>query len=140
MNNVTLIGRLTKDAEERQVRTAGGEQLTVSTFTLAVNRNVRETDFIRCTAFGRIAELICDCCHKGSKIGITGRIQTGSYKNREDQTVYTTDVIVSGLDFCEKKADNTVTDNTKADQEPDPTERASAEPSEEKPKYRGYRR
>lgn len=125
MNHVSLIGRLTKDAEERQARTAGGEQLTVASFTLAVDRNVRETDFIRCTAFGRIAELICDCCHKGSKIGVTGRIQTGSYKNREGQTVYTTDVIVSGLDFCEKKADNTET-NTEAAPEPDPVERAAA--------------
>lgn len=137
MNNVALIGRLTKDAEERQAKTAGGEQLTVASFTLAVDRNGKEADFIRCTAFGRIAELICDRCHKGSKIGVTGRIQTGSYTNREGQTVYTTDVIVSGMDFCEKKDND---DNAKSAPEPDPTARASAEPSGDQRKYRGYRR
>lgn len=139
MNNVTLIGRLTKDAEERQARTQGGEQLTVASFTLAVDRNGKEADFIRCTAFGRIAELICDSCHKGSKIGVTGRIQTGSYKNREGQTVYTTDVIVSGMDFCDKKDANAKPAPEPAP-EPDPTERASAEPSGDQQKYRGYRR
>lgn len=107
MNIVTLMGRLTKDPVQRMANTANGE-LETANFTLAVDRRRKSekgdnADFIRCTAFGKTAEFINKYLSQGSKIALDGRIQTGSYTNREGQRVYTTDVIVNNVEFAESK-------------------------------------
>lgn len=108
MNKVILMGRLTRDPE---IRYSQGEQATaVARYTLAVDRRFRRdgdgqtADFIGCVAFGRQAEFAEKYLRKGIKIAITGRIQTGSYTNRDGQRVYTTDVIVEEQEFAESKA------------------------------------
>ncbi len=100
MNKVILIGRLTADPEIRQ-----SENTNVGKYTMAVDRRNDGTDFIRCVTFGRGADFAEKYLHKGIKIAITGRIQTGSYKDKDGKTVYTTDVIVDEQEFCEKKQD-----------------------------------
>ena len=105
MNKVILMGRLTRDPE---VRYSQGESATaVARFTLAVDRRFRRddasTDFIGCVAFGRNAEFIEKYFRQGTKALITGRIQTGSYTNRDGQKVYTTDVVVEETEFAESK-------------------------------------
>ena len=108
MNQVCLIGRLTAD---REVRYTQGENPTaVARYTLAVDRRYKKNgeptaDFIRCVAFGRNAEFAEKYMFKGRRFGVTGSIQTGSYQNKEGQTVYTTDVIVNSQDFCDSKQD-----------------------------------
>ena len=99
------MGRLTRDPE---VRYSQGESATaVARFTLAVDRRFRRddasTDFIGCVAFGRNAEFIEKYFRQGTKALITGRIQTGSYTNRDGQKVYTTDVVVEDQEFAESK-------------------------------------
>ena len=109
MNSVCLVGRLTADPEGRY--TAGENSIAVASFTVAVNRDfvnknnpdAPTADFIRCQAFGKTAELIQKYFHKGSRIGVTGRIQTGSYTNRDGQKVYTTDVVIDHVEFVENK-------------------------------------
>ena len=108
MNKVILMGRLTRDPE---VRYSQGENATaVARYTLAVdsryNRNNDEqsADFINCVAFGRNGEFAEKYLRKGTKIAATGRIQTGSYTNKEGQKVYTTDVVVEDQEFAESKA------------------------------------
>ena len=105
MNKVFLMGRLTRDPE---VRYSQGENATaVARFTLAVDRRFRRddasTDFIGCVAFGRNAEFIEKYFRQGTKALITGRIQTGSYTNRDGQKVYATDVVVEDQEFAESK-------------------------------------
>ena len=107
MNKVILMGRLTRDPE---VRYSQGEQATaVARYTIAVDRRFRRendqqtADFIGCVAFGRQGEFAEKYLRKGVKIAITGRIQTGSYTNRDGQKVYTTEVIVMEQEFTEKK-------------------------------------
>lgn len=101
MNNVVLMGRLTKDPDIR--RTNDGT--AIGRFTLAVDRMKKdEADFIGCVAFGKTAEFAEKYLHKGTKICGSGRIQTGSYTNKEGQKVYTTDVILERLEFAESKA------------------------------------
>ena len=102
MNQVILIGRLTKEPETRT--TASGTE--VATYTLAVDKFGDGADFIRCTAFGKAAAFANMWLHKGVKIAITGRIQTGSYGDRDGKKVYTTDVIVNTQEFCESKKQN----------------------------------
>ena len=104
MNIVTLIGRLTKDPEVRV--TTGEKSMTVARYTLAVDRwgKKDEADFISCVAFGRPAEFAEMYLHKGMKIAVSGRIQTGSYTNRDGQKVYTTDVVVEDQEFAESKS------------------------------------
>lgn len=108
MNKVILMGRLTRDPD---IRYSQGEQATaIARYTIAVDRRFRRNndgqtaDFISCVAFGRQAEFAEKYLHKGTKIALTGRIQTGSYTNREGQKVYTTDVIVEEQEFAESKA------------------------------------
>lgn len=106
MNKVILMGRLTRDPE---VRYSQGENATaVARFTLAVDRRFRRedasADFIGCVAFGRNAEFIEKYFRQGTKALITGRIQTGSYTNRDGQKVYTTDVVVEEQEFAESKS------------------------------------
>ena len=107
MNKVVLIGRLTRDPDIRY--TQGPEPMAVARYTLAVNRprqqdSTQKADFISCLAFGSRAEFAEKYLRKGMKIAIAGRIQTGSYTNREGQKVYTTEVLVNEHEFAEGKA------------------------------------
>ena len=105
MNRVNLIGRLTRDPEVRTTQ-AG---LTVANYTLAVDRPIKKegeeknADFIRCICFGKTAEFCERYLFKGSKVGVDGRIQTGSYTDKDGKTVYTTDVVVESHTFCESR-------------------------------------
>ena len=108
MNKVILMGRLTKDPE---VRYSQGEQATaIARYTLAVDRRFRRegdeqtADFIGCVAFGHQGEFAEKYLRKGMKIAVTGRIQTGSYTNRDGQKIYTTDVVVEEQEFAESKS------------------------------------
>ena len=104
MNNVVLIGRLTKDPEVRRV----DEKMAIATFSLAIDRPVKKdgekkTDFPRVTVFGRQAESCEKYLAKGLLVGIQGSIQTGSYTNKDGQTVYTTGVVANRVKFLEWK-------------------------------------
>ena len=107
MNKVILMGRLTRDPE---VRYGSGENSTaVARYTIAVDRRFKRdgeqnADFIGCVAFGRNAEFAEKYLRQGTKIVLTGRIQTGSYTNRDGQKVYTTDIVVEEQEFAESKA------------------------------------
>lgn len=103
MNKVALIGRLTRDPDVRYSQ--GGEPIAIARFTLAVNRRTknRDADFISCVAFGKNGEFVEKYFHKGMKVAVIGRIQTGSYDSKDGHKVYTTDVICEELDFCESK-------------------------------------
>ena len=107
MNKVIEIGRLTKDPEIRYSQ--GANATCVARYTLAVDRKFKQegqpnADFINCIAFGKLGEFAEKYLHKGTKIAVTGRIQTGSYKNKDGNTVYTTDVVVEEQEFCESKS------------------------------------
>ena len=106
MNKVILMGRLTRDPEVRY--TQGEQAMAVARYTLAVDRRGKNqensTDFIQCVAFGKAGEFAERYLHKGTKIVLTGRIQTGSYTNKEGQRVYTTDVVAEDQEFAESKA------------------------------------
>lgn len=108
MNKVILMGRLTRDPEVRYSQ--GENAMAVARYSLAVdrrfNRNNSEqtADFINCVAFGRAGEFAEKYFHKGIKVLVTGRIQTGSYTNKDGQKVYTTDVIIEEQEFAESKS------------------------------------
>lgn len=109
MNKVILMGRLTRDPEVRYSQ--GGNGTAVARYSLAVDRRFKrdgeaDTDFINCVVFGNGAEFAEKYLHKGTKIAITGRIQTGSYTDKDGKKVYTTDVIVEEQEFAESKASN----------------------------------
>lgn len=99
MNTVILMGRLTKDPEIRHTQ----DGLAIASFTLAVDRFKDGADFIRCTAFGKSAENAEKYLRKGTKIACTGRWQTGSYKDRNGNTVYTNDCTLERWEFAESK-------------------------------------
>ncbi len=108
MNKAILIGRLTRDPE---VRYSQGENSTaIARFTLAVDRRFKragetqDADFIGCVAFGKQAEFVEKYFRQGMKMVLSGRIQTGSYTNKDGQKVYTTDVIAEDIEFAESKA------------------------------------
>ena len=106
MNKVILMGRLTRDPEVRYSQ--GANSLAIARYTLAVDRRFRRegeatADFINCVAFGKQAEFSERYLRQGVKIAVTGRIQTGSYTNRDGQKVYTTDVVVEEQEFAESK-------------------------------------
>lgn len=106
MNVVTLMGRLCRDPEIRQSQ--GENPVSVARYTLAVDRRYKRdgdqsADFISCVAFGKTAEFTERYLRKGTKIAVQGRIQTGSYTNKDGQRVYTTDVIVENCEFAESK-------------------------------------
>ena len=109
MNKVVLMGRLTRDPE---VRYSQGERSTaVARYSLAVPRRFKrdgdtDADFINCVSFGKTAEFAEKYFRQGMRICISGRIQTGSYVNRDGVKVYTTDVVVEEQDFCESKNAN----------------------------------
>lgn len=107
MNKVILMGRITRDAEIRY--TQGEKSTAIARFSLAVDRRFKKdndeqnTDFISCIAFGKIAEFLEKFGRKGTKFVADGRIQTGSYNNKDGQKVYTTDVVVENIEFAESK-------------------------------------
>ncbi|MDE6698267.1 MAG: single-stranded DNA-binding protein [Lachnospiraceae bacterium] len=106
MNKVILMGRLTRDPEVRYSQ--GESSLAIARFTLAVDRRFKRdgeatADFISCVAFGRQAEFVERYLHQGTKIVAEGRIQTGSYTNKDGQKVYTTEVVVESTEFAESK-------------------------------------
>ena len=107
MNKVILMGRLTRDPVVRY--SAGENALAIARYTLAVDRRFKRdgeatADFISCVAFGRAAEFAERYFHQGIRIVVSGRIQTGSYTNREGQKVYTTEVVVEEQEFAESKS------------------------------------
>jgi len=108
MNKAILIGRLTRDPEVRYSQ--GDNSMAIARFTLAVDRRFRrageqgETDFIGCVAFGKQAEFVEKYFRQGMKMVLTGRIQTGSYTNKDGQKVYTTDIVAEEIEFAESKA------------------------------------
>lgn len=110
MNKAILIGRLTRDPEVRYSQ--GDSSTAVARFTLAVDRrfkranDTQDADFIGCVAFGKQAEFIEKYFKQGMKMAAVGRIQTGSYTNRDGQKVYTTDVVVEEAEFAESKSHN----------------------------------
>lgn len=105
MNVAILCGRATKDPEVRY--TQGAEPMAVARFTLAVDRPKKDAeqtaDFINIVAFGKRGEFVEKYIKKGTKIIVSGRIQTGSYTNKEGQKVYTTEVIADSMEFAESK-------------------------------------
>lgn len=144
MNTVNLTGRLTRDPNISHT-TNGAEPQAVARYTLAVNRrfqreNEPHADFISCLAFGKTAEFAEKYFRQGMKIEIRGRIQTGSYTNRDGVKVYTTDVVVEEQDFAESKAaaeqnrtqEPTLTNNAPQgiDQHPQMTPRQARESGE----------
>lgn len=108
MNKVVLMGRLTRDPDVRY--TQGPEQKCIARYTLAVDRRKpkdsggQQADFISCVAFGRAGEFVEKYCSKGTKLVVSGKIQTGSYTNRDGQKVYTTDVVAEEQEFAESKS------------------------------------
>ena len=108
MNKVILMGRLTRDAEVRYSQ--GDASTAVARFSLAVDRRFKRdgdeqtADFINCVAFGRTGEFFERFGRKGTKFLVEGRIQTGSYINKDGQRVYTTDVVVENVEFAESKS------------------------------------
>ena len=123
MNKVILMGRLTRDPDVRY--TAGDTPMAIARYTLAVDRrfkreNEATADFISCVAFGKAAEFAEKYFRQGIRIVVSGRIQTGSYTNRDGNKVYTTDVVVEEQEFAESKnnaaGNNNVQGNTAAGQ------------------------
>lgn len=109
MNKWLGIGRLTRDPDIRY--TQGERSVCVAKFTVAVDRRTRKkdsneqtADFIGCTAFGKTAEFVEKYVHKGTKVAIEGRIQTGNYTDKDGVKHYTTDVMVENMEFAESKA------------------------------------
>lgn len=106
MNRVSLIGRICNDLELKVA-----EENKYLRFTVAINRKskkedgTRNVDFISCVAWNKSAEIITEYYHKGSLIGLEGRIQTGSYEQENGKKIYTTDIIVESFDFLEKKSE-----------------------------------
>lgn len=107
INNVTLVGRLTKDPELKYTPS----NVAVATFTMAVNRNFkgvngeREADFINCMMWRKQAELFAEWCKNGNLVGVTGRIQTRNYENQEGRRVYLTEVVAENFERLEKRDD-----------------------------------
>ena len=114
MNKVILMGRLTRDPEVRY-STNGDKQTAVARFTLAVDRRIKQegqptADFIGCVAFGKQGEFVEKYLKQGTKIVLTGRIQTGSFTNKDGQKVYTTDIVAEEIEFAESKKESAPSD------------------------------
>lgn len=108
MNKVELTGRLTRDPDIRQSQTQSGENMIIARYTLAVDRRVKReegqtADYIPCVAFGKNGEFAEKYLRQGIKIGVVGRIQTGSYTDRDGKKVYTVEVVVEEHEFEETK-------------------------------------
>ena len=108
MNQFIGKGRLATDPEVRYAQVQNGEQMAVARYRLAINRRGMDAgaDFINCVAFGKQGEFAEKYLKKGQEILISGRIQTGSYTNKDGQKVYTTDIVVEQHEFCGTKEDN----------------------------------
>lgn len=107
-NRWTGMGRLTKDPDVRYTSKQDGTQTCVARFTIAIDRDFKkdsQTDYISCVAFGKQGEFVEKYLRKGIKIVASGRIQTGSYKNKDGNTIYTTDVVTEEIEFAESKSD-----------------------------------
>lgn len=107
MNKAVLIGRLGRDPELKYTQ---GNNTAIARFSIAVDRRFAKdgeqaVDFINCLAFGKTAEFIDKYFTKGMRIAVDGRIQTGSYKDKDGKTVYTTDIVVENCEFCDRKQD-----------------------------------
>lgn len=119
INNVTLIGRLTRDAELRYTQT----NIATAQFNIACNRNFKnandeyDADFINCVMWREQAERFCNWTRKGMLVGIVGRIQTRSYENQQGQRVYVTEVVAESFQILEKR-DNTANQNSMTEQMP----------------------
>ena len=118
------MGRLTRDPEVRY-SASGENQLAIARYTLAVDRRFKKdgeqtADFIRCVAFGKSGEFAEKYFHQGTKIVVEGRIQTGSYQDKDGKTVYTTEVVVENQEFAESKAASENNTNTQDPPEPMP--------------------
>ena len=116
MNKVIIMGRLTRDPDIRY--TQGQEPMAIARYTLAVDRrtkreNEQSADFISCVAFGKTAEFAERYLHQGTKIVVEGRIQTGSYTNKDGQKVYTTEVVVESCEFAESKGGSSEGNNSR---------------------------
>ena len=129
MNKVILMGRLTRDPDVRYSQSQNGEQMAISRYTVAVDRrfarrdggdNQQNADFISCVAFGRQGEFAEKYLRQGTKIALTGRIQTGSYTNKEGQRVYTTEVVVEEQEFAESKSSQGNGDGYSPQSSPEP--------------------
>lgn len=113
MNHVDLIGRLTRDPDIKY--TQGEKPMCIARYTLAVNRRYsknkdeQEAEFISCVAFGKSGEFAEKYFRKGTKIAVHGRIQTGSYTNKDGAKVYTTDVVIDEHEFCESRGTGSAT-------------------------------
>ena len=117
MNKVILMGRLTRDPEVRY--TQGDNAMAIARYSLAVDRRFKrdgepDADFINCVAFGKSGEFAEKYLKKGTKIAVVGRIQTGSYTNKDGQKVYTTDVVVEEQEFAESKNSGSSDNNQSA--------------------------
>lgn len=115
MNKWIGIGRLTRDPDVRY--TQGDNSMCIARYTLAVDRRFKRdgqdtADFIPCAAFGKVGEFAEKYLKKGTKIAVTGRIQTGSYTNKDGQKVYTTEIVVEEQEFAESKAAQSGQQNT----------------------------
>lgn len=117
INNVTLIGRLTRDAELRYTP----NNIATAQFNIACNRNFKnandeyDADFINCVMWREQAERFCNWTRKGMLVGIVGRIQTRSYENQQGQRVYVTEVVAENFQVLEKR-DNTANQNSMTEQ------------------------
>ena len=122
MNKVILMGRLTRDPDVRYSQ--GDSPMAIARYTLAVDRRFRRdndqqtADFISCVAFGRNGEFAEKYLHQGTKIVAEGRIQTGSYTNKDGNKVYTTEVVVENQEFAESKATADSNNNYQPQQQP----------------------
>lgn len=138
LNNVVIMGRLTKDVE---LRKAGDHKVT--NFTVAVDRNFvdedgeRQADFIRCVAWNGTAEFIEKYFRKGSMIALTGWIQTGSYEDEDGKTVFTTDIVVNTVSFTGERADRDEEEEEEEEEER-PRKRSSSKSSSKKKKTSRY--
>ena len=117
LNRVTLVGRLTRDAELR--RTGSGK--AVASFTLAVNRNFKtgdgqEADFINIVAWGKVAENTANYCSKGSLVSVDGRLQTRNYENNQGQKVFVTEVVADSVQFLDTRNSNRQVEAPKQEQ------------------------
>lgn len=139
LNNVVIMGRLTKDIE---LRKAGDHK--VANFTVAVDRNFvdedgeRQADFIRCVAWNGTAEFIEKYFRKGSMIALTGWIQTGNYEDEDGKTVFTTDIVVNTVSFTGERADRDDDDDEDEEEEERPRKRSRSKSSSKKKKTSRY--
>ncbi len=118
MNKVVLMGRPTKDPDVRHSTTQDGKNMCVARYTLAVDRRGKDAgaDFISCVAFGKNGEFAEKYVKQGKRYAVSGRIQTGSYTNKDGNKVYTTDVVVEEHEFADSKG----TDNAQPEPEEAP--------------------